>query len=117
MRNRTLGDLKSYGSRALNQAVGKPAGGTWWTGSGSKRPLLNEAVGVLAAIRYVEQQHSPLGDVVASENLNHRRNFANLSRSSRRHPTPAVRAWDLLRKRDDSNTRCGLLHKRQCRIK
>jgi len=54
-----LGDLKSYGSRALNRRWGKPAGDTWWTVSGSKRPLPHESA-VLAAIRYVEQQHSPL---------------------------------------------------------
>jgi REP element-mobilizing transposase RayT len=54
-----LGDLKSYGSRALNRRWGKPAGDTWWTASGSKRPLPNDSA-VLAAIRYVEKQRSPL---------------------------------------------------------
>ena len=38
-----LGTLKSYGSRALNRRWKKPAGGTWWTESGSKRKLPDEA--------------------------------------------------------------------------
>jgi REP element-mobilizing transposase RayT len=36
-----LRDLKSYAARALNQRWGKPVGGTWWTESGSRRPLAN----------------------------------------------------------------------------
>jgi hypothetical protein len=31
--------FKSYASRALNRAFGRPAGGTWWTESGSKWKL------------------------------------------------------------------------------
>jgi REP element-mobilizing transposase RayT len=34
-----LRDLKSYAARALNQRWGKPVSGTWWTESGSRRPL------------------------------------------------------------------------------
>jgi REP element-mobilizing transposase RayT len=54
-----LGDLKSYGSRALNRRWGKPASGTWWTEAGSKRKLPNEAA-VLGAIQYVRGQANPL---------------------------------------------------------
>ena len=54
-----LRDLKSYGSRALNERWGRPASGTWWTESGSKRKLPNEAA-VLAAIKYVVDQEYPL---------------------------------------------------------
>jgi REP element-mobilizing transposase RayT len=54
-----LRDFKSYGSRALNGHWPRPASGTWWTESGSKRKLPNEAA-VLAAINYVLQQEHPL---------------------------------------------------------
>ncbi len=54
-----LGDFKSYGSRALNRRWGKPASATWWTESGSKRKLPDEAA-VRAAIQYVKQQECPL---------------------------------------------------------
>lgn len=37
-----LRDLKAYSSRRLNQHWTKPASGTWWTESGSRRPLSNE---------------------------------------------------------------------------
>ncbi len=50
-----LGDFKSYGSRALNRRWSKPVSGTWWTESGSRRKLANEAA-VLAAIQYVKNQ-------------------------------------------------------------
>jgi REP element-mobilizing transposase RayT len=50
-----LGDFKSYGSRALNGRWAKPASGTWWTESGSRRKLPDEAA-VLAAIHYVKNQ-------------------------------------------------------------
>jgi REP element-mobilizing transposase RayT len=56
---KVFGDLKSYGSRALNNRWGKPASGTWWTTSGSKRRLKVEAA-VVAAVRYVENQQFPL---------------------------------------------------------
>ena len=54
-----LRDLKSYGSRALNRRWGRPASGTWWTESGSKRKLPTEEA-VIAAIRYVRAQPDPL---------------------------------------------------------
>jgi hypothetical protein len=54
-----LGDFKSYASRALNRRWAKPAGGTWWTESGSKRKLPNETA-VLGAIQYVKAQEYPL---------------------------------------------------------
>jgi REP element-mobilizing transposase RayT len=54
-----LGDFKSYGGRAMNRQWGKPASGTWWTESGSKRKLPNEAA-VLGAIQYVREQPGPL---------------------------------------------------------
>lgn len=54
-----LRDFKAYGSRALNKGWGKPAGGTWWTTSGSKRKLPDEPA-VAAAVRYVQRQESPL---------------------------------------------------------
>jgi REP element-mobilizing transposase RayT len=54
-----LGDFKSYGSRALNRRWGKPASGTWWTESGSKRKLRDEAA-VQAAIQYVKDQPNRL---------------------------------------------------------
>jgi REP element-mobilizing transposase RayT len=56
---RLLGDLKSYGSRILSRRWGKPASETWWPASGSKRHLIDEA-SILAAVRYVERQESPL---------------------------------------------------------
>src|SRR6266851_8360191 len=54
-----LRDLKAYGSRALNKKYGKPASGTWWTESGSKRKLPNETA-VRAAVQYVRDQPNPL---------------------------------------------------------
>jgi REP element-mobilizing transposase RayT len=54
-----LQSLKSYGSRALNRQWEKPESGTWWTESGSKRKLPDEAA-VLAAIQYVVDQEYPL---------------------------------------------------------
>ena len=56
---RILADFKSYGSRALNLIWGRRPNGTWWTTSGSKRKLPTEAA-VEAAIRYVQEQQSPL---------------------------------------------------------
>jgi REP element-mobilizing transposase RayT len=54
-----LRDLKSHGSRALNRRWSKPKGGTWWTESGSRRKLPdNAAIG--AATRYVVNQYRPL---------------------------------------------------------
>jgi REP element-mobilizing transposase RayT len=55
-----LRDLKSYAAGALNKSFGKPAGGTWWTESGSRRPLPDEQA-LHHAIAYVlERQPSPL---------------------------------------------------------
>jgi len=54
-----LRDFKSYGSRKLNARFGKPASGTWWTASGSRRKLPDEHA-VQAAIRYVQNQQRPL---------------------------------------------------------
>ena len=51
-----LRDFKSYASRALNQTSRRER---WWTESGSRRKLPDEAA-VLAAIRYVENQDRPL---------------------------------------------------------
>ena len=62
-----LGDFKSYASRALNRRWGKPPNGTWWTESGSHRPLPNEKA-LEDAIEYVlYRQRNPL--VVWSKQL------------------------------------------------
>jgi REP element-mobilizing transposase RayT len=50
-----LKDFKSYGSRALNRSWGKPASGTWWSESGSKRKLPDERA-VRDAVEYVRKQ-------------------------------------------------------------
>ncbi len=47
--------FKSYASRALNRAYGHPAGGTWWTESGSKRKLPGDSA-VASGVRYVDNQ-------------------------------------------------------------
>ena len=62
-----LRDFKSYASRTLNRQWSKPANGTWWTESGSKRKLPNQTA-VLAAIQYVKQQSNPLVVWVAGDN-------------------------------------------------
>jgi REP element-mobilizing transposase RayT len=54
-----LRDLKSYASRALNRQFGRPASETWWTESGSKRKLKDEAA-ILGAVAYVRDQEVPL---------------------------------------------------------
>ena len=54
-----LRDFKSYASRTLNRRWKRPPSGTWWTESGSKRKLPNEAA-ILAAKQYVLTQRSPL---------------------------------------------------------
>lgn len=57
---RILGDYKSYGSRRLNRRWTKPASGTWWTESGSKRKLGDER-SLLGAVDYVlHRQENPL---------------------------------------------------------
>jgi REP element-mobilizing transposase RayT len=50
-----LRDFKGYGSRALNRRWGKPASGTWWTESGSRRRIRDEA-GVPGTVQYVRDQ-------------------------------------------------------------
>ena len=55
-----LGDFKSYASRVLNRRYGKPESGTWWTESGSRRPLPNEKA-LEEAVDYVlYRQPNPL---------------------------------------------------------
>jgi REP element-mobilizing transposase RayT len=55
-----LGDFKSYASRTLNRRWGKPASETWWTQSGSKRPLKDEGT-VMQKVEYVVfKQKNPL---------------------------------------------------------
>ena len=49
-----LRDFKSYASRRLNRQWGKPSGGTWWTVSGSCRPL--RGGNLQRPIRYVLRQ-------------------------------------------------------------
>ncbi len=52
-----LRDLKSYGSRRLNQHFGRPESGTWWTESGSGRVVRHR----LAAHYYMcHRQPRPL---------------------------------------------------------
>jgi REP element-mobilizing transposase RayT len=50
-----LRDLKSYAGRRLNRVAGRPAGGSWWSASGSRR-VLKDAANVAAAMRYVSDQ-------------------------------------------------------------
>lgn len=57
--SKILGDLKSYGSRSLNDGWSKPQSGTWWTESGSKRKLPDEQ-SVEAAVEYIRRQPNPL---------------------------------------------------------
>ncbi len=54
-----LRDFKSYGSRCLNRGWGKPANGSWWADSGSRRVLKTEEK-LNAAIAYVLHQDRPL---------------------------------------------------------
>jgi REP element-mobilizing transposase RayT len=54
-----LGDLKAYGSRALNRKWSKPGSGTWWTEFGSRRKLRDEAA-IRVVIQYVRDQPNPL---------------------------------------------------------
>jgi REP element-mobilizing transposase RayT len=62
-----LGVFKSYGSRALNRNWQRPESEMWWTESGSKRKLRDEAA-VLAAVEYVRNQAWPLVIWIAGEN-------------------------------------------------
>ncbi len=55
-----LQEFKANGSRAMNQKFAKPAPGTWWTKSGSKRKLKDEGA-IAAAVNYVLlKQPNPL---------------------------------------------------------
>jgi REP element-mobilizing transposase RayT len=54
-----LRDFKSYASRALNGRWDKPASGTWWAESGSKRKKSDRGA-VENAICYVARQERPL---------------------------------------------------------
>lgn len=54
-----LRDFKSYASRRLNDAYGKPTGGSWWSESGSRRVLRDESSAV-ATVRYVREQEGAL---------------------------------------------------------
>jgi REP element-mobilizing transposase RayT len=62
--------FKSYASRALNRAFGRPVGGTWWTESGSRRKLSGDQA-VASGVRYVESQDFCLAkcEIVAIGNL------------------------------------------------
>ncbi len=58
--SKILGDFKSWGTRRLGIAFGKPLSETWWTERGSKRKLPDESA-VLRAVRYVlYDQPNPL---------------------------------------------------------
>ncbi|HEY7158485.1 MAG TPA: transposase, partial [Gemmataceae bacterium] len=61
-----LRDFKSYASRALNRKWPKPASGTWWTESGSRRSLPDDRA-MEAAIEYVRRQQSPLALWITSD--------------------------------------------------
>jgi REP element-mobilizing transposase RayT len=54
-----LRDLKSYGSRKLNEHDKRPVSGTWWTESGSRRKLPHDRA-VAGAVAYVRDQENPL---------------------------------------------------------
>ena len=54
-----LRDFKSYASRKLNKSFDRPLSETWWTESGSRRKLPNEAA-VIAGVAYVREQEFPL---------------------------------------------------------
>lgn len=57
--DRLLQVFKSYASRRLNGAFAKPANGTWWATSGSRRRLPHRNA-VEAAVTYVRDQPNPL---------------------------------------------------------
>jgi len=57
--SKLIQDLKAYGSRPLNRHSGKPASGTWWTESGSKRKPPDD-MALKRAIAYVRDQEKPL---------------------------------------------------------
>jgi REP element-mobilizing transposase RayT len=53
--------LKSYASRALNLRWPRPAGSAWWTASGSRRPLYDDAA-IHSASSYVRAQEFRLAE-------------------------------------------------------
>jgi REP element-mobilizing transposase RayT len=55
-----LRDFTSYASRVLNRRYGKPVNGTWWTESGSCRPLPNEKALEEATDYVLYRQPNPL---------------------------------------------------------
>ena len=55
---KAAGDLKSYGSRRLNAAFGKPTSGTWWTSGCSIRRKTIDSLPTI--IRYIKKQHNAL---------------------------------------------------------
>ena len=59
-------DLKSYGSRSLNERWGGGTPRRWWTRSGSQRLLRGEPH-VVAAVRYVRGQYRPLALWIAAD--------------------------------------------------
>ena len=58
-------ELKSYGSRRLNEVFGKPASGTWWTSGSSIRRKTAEAIPDV--LRYIKNQHNALLIWIAPE--------------------------------------------------
>jgi REP element-mobilizing transposase RayT len=54
-----LRDFKAYASRKLNLGWSRPESDTWWTESGSKQKLKDDAA-ILGATRYVRDQEFPL---------------------------------------------------------
>ena len=58
-------DLKSYGSRRLNQVFGKPTSETWWTRGSSIRRKQAEAIPQV--IKYIKNQRNPLLIWIAPE--------------------------------------------------
>jgi REP element-mobilizing transposase RayT len=61
-----LRDFKSYAARALSARWPRPASGTWWTRSGSRRVLPSDAA-IHAAIDYVRDQHGAIAVFAAGE--------------------------------------------------
>jgi REP element-mobilizing transposase RayT len=61
-----LQSFKSYASRRLNSHYPKPTSGTWWTQSGSRRILRDDAA-LDSAIRYVKEQYRPLVVFISPE--------------------------------------------------
>jgi REP element-mobilizing transposase RayT len=55
-----LRDLKSYAARSLNRRWGKPKSETWWTESGSRRPLPGEQALEDATDYVLHRQPHPL---------------------------------------------------------